>query len=186
MILKAINTCLFGEQIESSPDLPRDSFKYSDINFVRKNTTDYVRHILDKVNVQGKHKNVLVDIKVHTLKQGQIPALPIWHLDNTNHPDNPAREEVNHLFLMGDFCLTEFLKTEIEVDGIDFDSKKRYNWDTMVPERGVAIPANTIVTYGRHLHRAVPSLSDGIRLLIRVTETDTVRPINKNFEVTYR
>ena len=59
--------------------------------------------------------------------------------------------------------------------------------ETYPDVKEVEVPSCQIVTYGRYdFHRGSVSLADGKRLLIRVTETDLVRPMNKIREKLYK
>lgn len=160
-------------------DLDTPNFKYADIDFVRLHTTDYIRSILDGVKLVGNRKNVLVDIKVHELTAGKFPAIPFWHIDSVNNPLHPSEPETHHIFVSGEGCLTQFLGAPLTLP-IQADS--RLNFDLLVPadHPTYTVPSCTICTYGRYdLHRCVRATVNEYRLLLRVTETDVISPINK-------
>lgn len=93
------------------------SFKYADFDYAyRECGSDYVRHVLESAPIQGNHKRVLVDIKIHDLKHGEYPCVPGWHLDGSaNIRDLPKRPEIFSLFVTGDHARTEFLRRPIEL-----------------------------------------------------------------------
>lgn len=192
--LKSINSCLVGETFNepSESDFPELSYKYAELNWLlRQSLPDYVRSILTSMTrrLYRKHARILVDIKTHTLNAGQAPALQFWHIDAVSNPLHKAKEEINHIFVSGDSCLTEFLRHPIIIDipetgKIDFDAlfaSPQYK-HLVFP---IKVIPNTIMTYGRHLHRATQAIKSCKRLLIRMTETDTILSSNKPFQVTY-
>lgn len=185
--LQSFNDIIQGRTLrEPRPEqLDTDCFKFAEIGFVRQNSNEYVNYVLDNIPIVGNRKHVLVDVKVHHLQEGEYPALKHWHIDCVNNPLSSLREEYNHIFVSGQWCLTEFLACRID---IDITPDQVLNFDSILPD-GIStkrILGNTIYTYGRAVHRAVPSIKDHSRLLIRVSESDQIRPINKRFEVTYR
>ncbi len=182
--LKAIDTCLVGKTFDEpkESDFPEVCFKYADIEHVLKNTTDYVREVIRSCPLRNDHKYVVVDVKVHELNTGEIPALSFWHMDCLNNPINPNPEEFHHIFVSGDECLTEFLAQEMEVDL----PEGAVNFNDVVGDASTAkITGNTIYTYQRHVHRASQSQGQFRRLLVRVSESDIVKPQRKPFTVTY-
>lgn len=183
MKIKICNKVVFGKTLRQPTfeDIPDRSYKFASLKFVRQNCNDYVNYVIDNMPLVGDRRNILVDVKVHNLEKGQIPALPHWHIDCVNRPDNKAREEHNHLFLAGS-CMTQFLKKDLELDIED----ERPNYDRLLKnfeselEKRYAIPY-TVCSYGRALHRARPAVKRETRLLIRVTESDIISPSNKKF-----
>jgi len=181
-------------------DLPAESYKFASLKYVRNNVrNDYVQYVLDSIPIRGNHKSILVDIKTHHLKAGQIPALPHWHFDCVKNPlydscsanrDKMSRflsrsvEEVHHIFISSPYCRTEFLAESFETDLDPLDGP-RFD-DKIGDVKGAKIEACRIYSYKRHLHRATPAEQDCTRLLVRVTESDIIKPHNRPFEPTYR
>jgi hypothetical protein len=180
--LKAIDSVKYTEKMRMTTmsDLPDVDYKFASLDFIKKNTTDYVRMILDRVPIVGEHRNILVDSKVHYLKKGQTPALPHWHFDCVGDPRDEALEENHHLFIT-EGCSTNFLKEEVEIDLPFGFSHSIFNGLV-----GQKIEPYRIYSYRRHLHQATPAEKDCVRLLIRVTESNLIKPNNKKFKVTYR
>lgn len=164
------------------PLVLHNSFKYASLDYAYKHTTDEIRHLIDNITLKCNRKNVLIDIKFHSLDEGEYPAIPGWHIDCTNNPLHDSRADIHHIWVHGS-CLTEFLKDSIilDVDGVtDFNSKIPPNTDIF------SIKPQTVYTYGRfHIHRAAKSTINQDRLLVRITETDIIRPINKVYN-TYK
>lgn len=187
MKVKFCNKVVFGPTLRQHTfeEIPQESYKFASLKFVRNNCNDYVNYVIDNMPIVGDRRHILVDVKVHNLKKGQIPALPHWHIDCVNRPDNKAREEHNHIFLAGS-CMTQFIKDDIELE-IDSD---RPNYDRILEsvnfelEKRFVIPY-TVCSYGRALHRAKPAVKDETRILIRVTESDIIAPTNSKFSPTY-
>lgn len=157
------------------------SMKYSSLQFVVKNASDQVVDVVKKMcaYVRGAHKYVIIDVKLHDLKCGQIPCMPNWHMDCVGRPDDPIRHEVHHLVLFGDCSLTEFIDGSLQLDNLPPD--KVINWNKIIDDTypKFSVKPSTIYTYGRHLHRGTPATKDGRRLLVRITETDKIRPTNE-------
>jgi hypothetical protein len=158
------------------------NYKYGHINHVWSNATPYVRNIIESCPLRRTKKHIVVDVKTHYLKIGQIPALPHWHLDGYANPYTEEYDDINHLFVSGQFCLTDFLASPLEVHDYEMGISPTV---LLVDCPVVSIPGNTIVTYDRHIHRATPAKQEGHRLLVRVTETNRIKPNNKIFKPTY-
>jgi hypothetical protein len=73
------------------------SFKYLDFELAKSVSTKYVKEILNSVPLSGKHKYVVVDVKVVDLKKGQYPCNPGWHTDCTLDPYHKTLPEIHHI-----------------------------------------------------------------------------------------
>ncbi len=164
-------------------------FKYADYEYAYRNCANsYVRHVLDKMPILGKHKRVLIDIKIHDLKPGEIPCIPGWHLDGSINPkDLPKRPEVFTLFITGEYGVdstTQFLDLPIRLsveDSWNFATMSR-KCSRLIPTNYPiwSMPASQFVTYGDfHFHRGKAATHSQKRLLIRTTETDIITPQNR-------
>jgi hypothetical protein len=167
------------------PEFTTENLKYADIDFAINNTNQYVKDIIKSAPIEGNHKYIVVDVKTHILKEGQIPALPFWHFDCVCDPRDNSREEVHHIFIT-DGCNTEFLKHEAILDLEDAFNPVSFNKKYQDILIGEEIEPYCIYTYRRHLHRATKAKKNCKRLLIRVSETDNIRPQNLFFKETYR
>lgn len=163
-------------------DLPAVTFKNADPARVRADTTDYVRAVLDAVALRGRHRWVVVDVKVTEVVPGRHPCLPGWHCDTVLDPHHASRPEVHHLFVTGAACLTEFVAAPVELELAPAPSPVAFlahlNRQLAALDPPVrAVPSCRLVEYGRFdLHRGVPGRGRETRLLVRVTETDVVAP----------
>lgn len=137
-----------------------------------------------KKNFKNEHKYVSVDFKIHYLKKGDIPCIPGWHLDTQMNITKGIFE--NHqLYISGDNSLTDFFKNDYF---LKFSNRKKQSLilkdyqdqiskETIITEK---IPEKTIINYSRDFfHRGTPAISDGWRILLRVSEQSSFEPINK-------
>ncbi len=171
---KIIKTPIFTiGNIEHSPTI-----KYGSLDFVLQKSNKQVSKIIETMCsvIQNKHSYIIVDVKVHDLKEKELPCLDNWHIDCVGRHDEPQKEEVHHLVLFGDCSLTSFIDGPIE---IDVPNDKVINWNKLLVDPPTfQIESNTIYTYGRNLHKGMPATKNGRRLLIRITETDKINPRN--------
>lgn len=184
-ILKSIEDVKVGQEINQPTEFPDLSYKFASYNFVMNNSSDYIRYVIKNMPIVGDRKNILVDIKVHNLEAGIYPALKHAHIDVAYNPFYKGREEHHHLFVSGFGCRTEFLKNRIKVD---IDPDKPIDFDKLLGPQieFKKIDGGRIYSYGRTVHRASCSEETFTRLLVRVTETDNIKPNNKIFSPTYR
>lgn len=171
-----------------SGDFPVTQFKCADINYVRQNTTDYVREILDAAPIKNQHKHVVVDVKVTLIKKNKPPCLPGWHCDTVINPFEDSLPENHHLFVSGNASRTEFIGTPVELN-VPFDLKHQSllkNFREQLEQLNFyvyKIPSCQFASYGRfHFHRGSLGLYDEKRLLIRVSETNVITPRNTPFQ----
>lgn len=130
----------------------QESFKYAKLDFALTNSTPWCQELIMCMYsmLPGIHLYTVVDIKVwQNLKKGNYPARPLWHYDCVKDKTDPAPEEYHALYQYGAGCFTQFEDTSIK-DG-------------------------DIVIYGRELHAATPALLGGKRLLVRVSQCDTIQ-----------
>lgn len=165
-------------------------FKYADIDFARERCHSHlVRRILEDAPIVGRHKRVLVDIKMHNLRPGFYPCKPGFHLDgSSNHKGVDKQPELHHLFVASVSSRTEFLDDPamVELDpSWDFATRSRkigVILDEMNPPT-FTIPNCRFVTYDdTYFHRCVQVKTNEKRLLVRVTETDVIDPRNHPYE----
>ena len=161
--------------------------KYADYNYAMDVChSDLVRLILRSAPIEGNHKNILVDIKVHDLKKDEFACLPGWHLDGSNNPKGfEKKSELHHLFVASRFALTEFLDTPLDVP-IDPNwtfAERSQKLGMLLNEMELpifTIPNCRYVTYDdSFFHRGKQATGDELRLLVRVTETDIIEPQNR-------
>lgn len=178
---KNINDVLVSEKIANYVDFDTPSFKFCSLNWALKNTNSFCANIIKMAPIQGNHKYTIVDVKVHDLQIGVVPALPHWHLDCIGNPLDKRMEELHHLFIT-EGSLTEFPQNSIETE---INPEERNFVLNHLPFIPVKIEPYRIYSYGRVPHRATPAYKNCKRLLIRVTETNVIAPRNSLFEPTY-
>jgi hypothetical protein len=163
------------------------SVKYADYRYAMDACrSDLVRNILRFAPIEGNHKNILVDIKVHDLGKGEFACVPGWHLDGSNNPNNLEKKpELHHLFVASRFALTEFLDTplDIPIDPSWTFAERSQKIGILLNEMELpvfTIPNCLYVTYDdSFFHRGKQATGDELRLLVRVTETDIIEPQNR-------
>lgn len=117
---------------------------------------DLTRAAIGAMNLQNKHKYIVVDTKVHMLMPGFCPAIPGWHTDGVPRgekgnsvsaglPDISLQEEAKshkfHLLVTGKGCLTEFVsENNIQIDVPDEPSDALYS--LMTKEISIRVDPN--------------------------------------------
>ena len=163
----------------SEEDLPMVFFKYAPIDYVRENSNAYVNHVLNNMPIQHKHRRVLVDVKLHDLNEGDVPCIPGWHCDSIVDPFHKSRPEVHHIFVTGAGCLTEFMKSlvELNIEKDDMFNSLRRQLKRKQGLETFHVDSCRIMSYSRFsFHRGVSAKKKEKRLLIRVTESDIIKP----------
>jgi hypothetical protein len=167
-----------GELPAIGDDWPMDDWKYADIHFVYPRTTDLVRRVIDAAPITGKFKRVLIDVKVQDLTPDIYSCIPGWHIDGA-FPEAGVEPDRHHLFVTNG-PLTEF---------IDEPMHCQVEWPVDMRDVLRQIPANvkvatcapdainTFTSYD--FHRGVIASTPTRRLLVRLTETNTVLARNK-------
>lgn len=161
-------------------------FKYADFDYVYQCCeNDYVREVLDQIPIIGEHERVLIDVKVHNLKRGEVACVPGWHLDGSINPHGlPKKPETLTLFVTGLCARTEFVDQPLtmEVDErLDFAVMSRVCAQRIPDDVDVwTIPTCQFATYDdSYFHRGSIAHRNERRLLIRTTETDIIKPQNR-------
>lgn len=159
---------------------------------------DVVRDALSSCPLVGNRKHTIVDVKVHMLMEGMVPAIPGWHTDGvprheSGSPSGPllpdlSRQEnrnspVHHLLVAGCDAPTVFVENrdvlldvpcEATSDLYAHVTKAMNSRDDLTR---MEIPMGEWWTWDWwELHSAQPSREKGWRVLIRVTESDFVKP----------
>ena len=162
-------------------DWPIDDWKYADVEHVYSRTTDLVRHIIDTAPLAGGFKRTLIDVKVQDLVPDVFSCIPGWHIDGA-FPTEGVRPDHHHLCVLNG-PQTEFIGEPVKLETSSDDLKE---WMPkliqMIPQsvRVVAAREGFITTFTSHdFHRGVKAAAPTRRLLVRLTETNTILARNK-------
>jgi hypothetical protein len=156
--------------------MPEANYKYAHFDYVCHNTNDFVRSILDQAPIQGKHKHVLVDVKVQHLTPEKHSCIPGWHLDGPENPLHNSLPDVHHLFVIGGGS-TEFIDEPVTLY-VEKEHKQK-EIVAKIPDtvKVREIEQECFNTFTRFdFHRGILAKKSLTRLLIRVSETDVIRP----------
>lgn len=187
--------------IEASPNLRRASLANA-VLF----GGPLVHTALEAAPLVGDRQHVIVDTKVSLLMRGWMPAIPGWHTDGVprGHASDPAatgapsmREQERqsaagysprfHTIIVGNDCPTEFLGEPLELDlqhGEDADlyaEMTRLVESNKPPATLAPAPDRWVSWDWWNIHRATVADQRGWRILIRITESDTVPPASEGF-----
>lgn len=164
-------------------DWPADDWKYADVEFVYRRTNDLVRSIIDAAPVSANFKRILIDVKVQDLTPDIYSCIPGWHLDGA-FPREGVEPDRHHLFVMNG-PMTEFVAEPLELEVFTSARTRDVDMTYLVAQipAGVAVSAaapDAITTFTSYdFHRGVRATEPTRRLLVRLTETDTVTAWNK-------
>lgn len=148
---------------------PYEDWKYASVDHVYPRTSPTVQKIIDATPITGTKRHTLIDVKVQDLHPNLCSCLPGWHFDGV-----PLSDDLHHLCVVGGPC-TEFLADPI-VLRMDEDMKLPEIPDLPV----IKISEGDIHTFTSFdLHRGVYATEPCRRLLVRITESDRIRPRNQ-------
>ena len=189
-----------AEAIEATPVLRRPSLETA-VQF----GGPVVRRLLEQVPLRGDRSYVTVDTKVTLLMPGWYPAIPGWHTDGVPRgtdlsPDGKGAprldEQVDmgegpryHVISVGLDSPTEFIDQTFDLEMEHYDSTQLYaeltrKVETLVQNGDlstVAVSDRWVSWDWWNVHRAIPATATGWRLLIRVTESDQLKPRTADF-----
>ena len=162
----------------SEIEWPADDWKYANLEFVYLRANDLVRRVIDAAPISGLFKRILIDVKVQDLTPEVTSCIPGWHIDGA-FPEPGIEPDRHHLFILNG-PPTEFIDEPVEVDvelPVDMPAILR-----QIP-LDVAVTTcapGAITTFTSYdFHRGVVAATATRRLLIRITETNTVLARNK-------
>lgn len=185
-------------EIENTPTLRQAS-----LDMAIRYGGSLTRRALSAMEFTNTKKNIVVDTKVHYLMKDWSPSIPGWHTDGVPRGKelNPAGKDepyilsqetsgisrtVYHLMVCGDVSLTKFIQERnILLDVPDTPSRELYAMLTRQINERVAkgnlheirAEANRVYTWDFwETHSAEWAIGTGWRFLIRVTETDYIKP----------
>ncbi len=159
------------------------NFKYAELDFALKYSQPYVQSLIQSIPYENTRKHIVLDIKKIYLQKGQLPCLPGWHTDCTLNPLHETRPEAHYILISGCGSKTKFLNQSLEIE-LQEDMFKSIN-DAMTKEVNVLeIEEDTFYSYDRFsIHAPSPAEYEGLRFIIRLTETDLIKPIRKFYEI---
>lgn len=160
---------------------PVEDWKYADVKLVYPRTTDLVRAVIDAAPISGLFKRVLIDVKVQDLTPDIYSCIPGWHFDGA-FPEDGVEPDRHHLFVANG-PLTEFIDEPVKLSVSDNQlSKYIREAIALIPDsvKVATCAPNAITTFTSYdLHRGVRTAEPTRRLLVRLTETNTILPRNK-------
>lgn len=169
---------------------------------------DVVREAIHACDIRNDRKYVVVDVKVHMLMPGFMPAIPGWHTDGAPRiptselapgqkapPDILKQEELRdvhyHLLITGEGCLTEFIDRPVVLNVPDRPSPALYSDLTRQVQANLnkeyfaqAVPSCVWTQWDWwDLHRGIEAKYHEWRLLVRIAETDYQTPLSDLREI---
>jgi len=162
-----------------------------------------VRQLLEQVPIVGDRNYITVDTKVTMLMPGWYPAIPGWHTDGVPRgaelkPDAKGQPRLDrqigvgpryHVISVGLDSPTDFIADCFEMDIDNYDNSGLYK--ELTQKVGPLVDSGELKVVSHHdtwvswdwwnVHRAAPAKRTGWRLLIRVTESDDLKPRTKDF-----
>lgn len=164
-------------------DWPADDWKYADVQHVYPRTSELVRKVVDAAPLTGRFKRVLIDVKVQDLIPDIYSCLPGWHIDGA-FPQKGLDPDIHHLFVMNG-PLTEFIATPVTLEVRTNALTRLVDIPHLIGQipQDVSVEtcaANAITTFTSYdFHRGVKATEPTRRLLVRLTETNTVMAFNR-------
>lgn len=151
--------------------------KYANLHAVRRSGPTELIAIIDTCPLMNAHRYQVIDVKPLRYTRGRSTTIvPGWHLDGECYPRDHD-EDAHHLIVFG-AARTEFIIGPHEYHENFLADLNRIDYIRWT------IPESTWVHYGnRNYHRGPIPDHDGERLLIRITESNRIRP---NFKTTER
>lgn len=142
-----------------------------------------VRSIIDQTPLRGDFKRVLIDVKVQDLTPEIYSCIPGWHIDGAfpAFPHPWTVPDHHHLCVLNG-PLTEFIARPVL---INVDDPAKPDMKAILAQIPDDVPVTTcgeraITTFTSYdFHRGVKATHPTRRLLVRLTETNTVLARNK-------
>lgn len=158
-----------------------EDWKYADIEYLFPRLPRTLQQVVEQAPLKGGYKRTLLDIKVQLLMPERTSCIPGWHLDGPENPLHDSQPEAHHLFVRGGGP-TEFIDQALMLR-VQPDMRQRELVEQIPEEVSVkAIGLDAFYSFTRFdFHRGVNVSKPLTRLLIRVTETDTILARNKPF-----
>lgn len=164
---------------------PTVNWKYASLEHVMSDpsTNKTITQIVEQCPLKRQHRRVLIDVKVQYLTPDVTSCIPGWHIDGPGNPLHPSKPELHHLYIHEEGGETEFIADPFE---LEIDSQMHHNEIVkMIPSnvRITKTKARNFATFTRYdFHRGINVSKPLKRLLVRLTETDTILPNNKPYK----
>lgn len=161
---------------------PVNCFKNASFRYAYDNSNSYIRRLLNLIKCRADtSRRLLVDVKVHDLERGDIPCFPGWHCDSVIDPFHDSRPERHFIYVTGKGCLTEFIGEPVQLCVPDKPSLRDFRNQLSIKNFSIInLESCRIHEYGRwDFHRGSIAKIKERRLLVRLTETELIRPVNK-------
>lgn len=154
------------------------SLKGVSLEYALEHSNAVVQNVISQIPLQYKHKYITVFVKPMQTTVGESTCLAGWHIDavETPYKARTNRSELHHIWCGYSNDTTEFIETPLmlNLDAHDDLVTMREKIE-LQPYVVTKIPRHTIVSYERlNLHRGPICQESTNRLLIRVSETDTM------------
>jgi hypothetical protein len=193
---------LTTKEIRNLPQLLR-----CDKNFILHLQNDTINTILNYIPKHPEYLYSVIDTKVHMLMKGDYPCIPGWHADDFYRPsisgsvyedeylkpsnkiyqpdlENVLRKapSIHYMILLGDCSNTEFLDCDVELKLPKDNVYKSLNEEIENNKTLITkfLQPSTIYKFGpTTLHRGSPAFKSGWRFFLRLTYSNTRKPINE-------
>lgn len=164
---------------------PTVNWKYASARWVlshAESTNDTLRDIILQCPIVGKHKRILLDVKVQDLEPSKTSCIAGWHLDGPENPLHDSEPEIHHLYIHEEGGETEFISNELNLD-VDSTMSQKEIVDMIPKDVNITKSvAGCFTTFTRYdFHRGINVKNPMRRLLVRLTETDVILPRNKPY-----
>lgn len=195
--LKGFPTLVIGEEVDT-PDvgelLTQPFFFDNSADDVYKYGSEFQKMLLDSIPNLGKngkrHISVLSEVRLLAPNYRSCTGVPKepkyeWHIDNEEDEDGikvwSQDRDIVHLFTNQTTSMTEFFSHPVIITELketsSYEEMHRYfieNYDSFNIQPK-AMPANRMVTFTNHMHRATNPTSYEFKYMFRVVETDRKR-----------
>ena len=126
---------------------------------------------------KSQHRYISIDIKIKDHLVEETTCIPGWHCDVTCDPLRAELSEVHHI-LTCELAPTEFISTPLKLQ-YTTSLKEQQSLIDQQSYKIFTLEPWTWYTYGRlNFHRGAIVKTSGRRFLVRVTQSDIIKPID--------
>lgn len=155
------------------------------------------RRILDRAPLEGKHKYISIDSRVHMLNPGQLACIGGWHCDDFHRPGTEGQPDLfdvaatpwlqhrHHALILGmASASTVFAAQPFELPDSALRAPAVYKAchkkiEAIGPVLHYLTPGEFASFGALDFHKGQPAKGPGWRLFVRITETNTYEPKNE-------